>query len=98
MGIGADGTLHLLYDKEAGREVLAGRGNQLWAYADKPRERDAWDLDEDYELEGEESTAVASLRGMEGGPLRATGSVNRRWRGSSWVRPACSTPGRGGWT
>lgn len=75
MEIGADGSLRRVYDKEAGREVSAGRGNQLWAYADKPRE---WDVDEDHELEGEEITAVASLRDMEGGPLRATGSVNRR--------------------
>ena len=48
--IGADGTLHRVYNRGAGREVLAGRGNQLWAYADKPREWDAWDIDEDYEL------------------------------------------------
>jgi alpha-mannosidase len=81
--IGADGTLQRVYDREAGREVLAGRGNQLWAYADKPREWDAWDIDEDYELEGEEITAVASLRDVEDGPLRASVSVNRRWRGSS---------------
>jgi len=76
--IGADGSLRRVYDKEAGREVSAGRGNQLWAYADKPREWDAWDVDEYHELEGEEITAVASLRDMEGAPLRATGSVNRR--------------------
>ena len=36
--IGADGSLHGVYDKEAEREVLEGRGNRLFAYADKPRE------------------------------------------------------------
>ena len=56
--IGADGTLHRVYDKELEREVLSGHGNQLWAYVDRPREWDAWDIDEDYELEGEEITAI----------------------------------------
>ena len=51
--IGADGTLHRVVDKAAGdREVLAGRGNQLWAYVDKPRTYDAWDIEENYEARG----------------------------------------------
>ena len=37
-----------LFDKRAGREILAGRGNQIWAYGDKPRNWDAWDIEEDY--------------------------------------------------
>jgi alpha-mannosidase len=79
--VGADGTIHSLYDKVAGREVLAGRANQLWAYADKPREWDAWDIDEDYEREGEEIPAQ-EIRVVEKGPLRAALRVVRRWRGS----------------
>src|SRR5215204_6993508 len=39
--ISADGSLGRVYDKEAGREVLDGSGNQLWAYADKPANWDA---------------------------------------------------------
>jgi alpha-mannosidase len=60
--IGADGTLHRVYDRALEREVLDGRGNQLWAYVDKPREWDAWDVDEDYELEGEEVGASRASR------------------------------------
>ena len=80
--IGRDGTLHRVYDGEAAREVLEGRGNQLWAYVDKPREWDAWDVDEDYELEGEELVAVEGIEIVEEGPLRASVRVGRRWRGS----------------
>ena len=81
--IGEDGTLHGVYDGEAGREVLAGRANQLWAYTDKPRNWEAWDVDEGYEQEGEEISGVESVEVMENGPLRASVRVTRRWRGST---------------
>ena len=81
--VGEDGTLHSVYDSEAGREVLAGRANQLWAYTDKPREWEAWDVDEGYEQEGEEISGVESVEVVEDGPLRASVRVSRRWRGST---------------
>ncbi|MDQ4128458.1 MAG: glycosyl hydrolase-related protein [Actinomycetota bacterium] len=84
--IGADGTLHRVYDREMAREVLDGRGNQVWAYVDKPREWDAWDIDEDYELEGEELGAVEGVEVIEDGPLRASVRVERRWRSSRVVQ------------
>jgi len=81
--VGEDGTLHRVYDSEAGREVLARHANQLWAYTDKPREWEAWDVDEGYEQEGEEISGVESVEVVEGGPLRASVRVSRRWRGST---------------
>jgi len=84
--IGPDGTLHRVYDRALDREVLDGRGNQLWAYVDKPREWDAWDVDEDYELEGEEVGAVEGLEVIEGGPLRVSVRVERLWRSSRIVQ------------
>ncbi len=81
--IGEDGTLHGVYDVKAGREVLAGRANQLWAYTDKPRNWEAWDVDEGYEAEGEEISGVESVEVTENGPLRASVRVTRRWRGST---------------
>jgi alpha-mannosidase len=81
--VGEDGTLHGVYDREAGREVLAGRANQLWAYTDKPRNWEAWDVDEGYEQEGEEISSVESIEITESGPLRASVRVLRRWRGST---------------
>jgi alpha-mannosidase len=81
--IGADGTLHRVSDLELDREVLAGRANQLWAYTDKPREWEAWDVDEAYEQEGEEISGVESVEVVERGPLRASVRVKRRWRNST---------------
>ena len=80
--IGADGTLHHVYDKEVGREVLAGRANQLWAYTDRPRNWEAWDVDEGYEREGEEISSAEGVEVVERGPLRAAVRVRRRWRDS----------------
>src|SRR5918994_3049866 len=79
--IGADGSLHGVYDKEAGREVLKGRGNRLLAHADKPPNWDAWDIQAGYEAEGEEVPAE-SVGVEEAGPLRAAVRVERRFRGS----------------
>ena len=84
--VGQDGALHRVYDKEVGREVLAGRANQLWAYTDRPRNWEAWDVEEGYEGEGEEVRSVESFEVVERGPLRAAVRVRRRWRGSSIVQ------------
>ena len=80
--VGADGSLHGVYDKEAGREVLDGRGNRLIAYTDKPPNWDAWDIHGDYALEGEEIPGAESVDVVEEGPLRAAVRVERRFRGS----------------
>src|SRR6185295_8861601 len=68
--IGEDGTLSSFVDKRSSREVLAGRGNQLWAYWDKPRNWDAWDIEDDYAKNGEEITA-SKIEVVENGPHRA---------------------------
>jgi alpha-mannosidase len=81
--IGQDGTLHRVVDKTSGnRDALAGRGNQLWAFVDKPRTYDAWDIEENYESEGEEIGGVESVTVVETGPLRGAVRVRRAWRDS----------------
>jgi alpha-mannosidase len=81
--IGDDGTLHRIVDKVAGgRDVLADRGNQLWAFVDKPRTYDAWDIEENYEQAGEEIAGVEAIEIVETGPLRGAARVRRAWRGS----------------
>ena len=81
--ISAGGSLGRVYDKEAGREVLDGSGNQLWVYADKPPNWDAWDVNEDYEMEGEEAPGASGVEVVEAGPLRGAVRVERRFGGSS---------------
>lgn len=84
--IGADGTLHRVFDKRANRETLSDRGNQLWAYMDRPRSWDAWDIDETYTNAGLEITDVDSIEIVEEGPLRAAVRVTRSWRSSRFVQ------------
>ncbi|MFZ0216766.1 MAG: glycoside hydrolase family 38 C-terminal domain-containing protein, partial [Candidatus Dormiibacterota bacterium] len=80
--LAADGALASVYDKRAGREVLDGPGNQLWAYVDKPRSWDAWDVDAGFQDQGEQVTDVASLQVVERGPHRAAIRILRRFRHS----------------
>ncbi len=84
--IGADGTIHEAWDKEAGRPALDDRGNQLWAYVDKPRAWDAWDIDETYGDAGFEITEVDTIEAIEPGPLRGSVRVTRSWRSSTFVQ------------
>jgi alpha-mannosidase len=86
--LAGDGTLASIYDKRACREVLADRGNQLWAYVDKPRDWDAWDVEEDYPRQGEEVTATGPLAIVEDGPHRAAIRIVRRYRDSEIVQTA----------
>ena len=84
--IGEDGTLHRVFDKRANRETLEDRGNQLWAYVDRPRAWDAWDIDETYRNAGMEITEVDRIEVVEEGPLRAAVRVTRTWRSSTFVQ------------
>jgi alpha-mannosidase len=83
--LAADGTLASVVDQRLGREMLDGRGNQLWAYVDKPREWDAWDIDAAYAEHGEEIPAT-SLEIVERGPHRVAIRVERRFRDSRIVQ------------
>jgi len=73
-----DGSLASIYDQESGREVLAGRGHQLWLYTDLPRQFDAWDIDCTYPEEGVELVPSSSPVLTESGPLR--GSLRATYR------------------
>jgi alpha-mannosidase len=76
--INGDGTLGSLFDKECGREILAGRANQLWLFTDIPRQFDAWDIDASYGDEGIELCCDTALECTETGPLRGAIRVRRR--------------------
>ncbi len=84
--VAADGTLESVYDKDAAREVLAGRGNALWAYVDVPREYEAWEIDHDYARSGIEIAASQPPELVEAGPVRASLRVVRRFGQSTIVQ------------
>ncbi len=78
--IGDDGAVSRLVHKATGREALAGRGNQIWAYPrDVPRSWDAWDIDEDYEQRGEEVFASAPPELLASDAHSAAIRVERRY-------------------
>ena len=77
--IAADGTLQSIFDKDATREILAGRGNQIWAYTDIPREWDAWEIDAKYEKDGIELLASSKPKLEYKGALEACILVERRF-------------------
>jgi len=75
-----------VFDKRAGREALAGRGNQIWTYVDKPRDFDAWDIEEDYPSLGQEVVASGAIEVVEEGPHRGAVRITRRFRDSTIVQ------------
>jgi alpha-mannosidase len=81
-----DGTIGRIFDKRSKREVLSGRGNQLWAWRDQPREYDAWDIDEDYRRTGEEIVSNGSGEVIETGPHRSALRFVRKYRDSTIVQ------------
>ncbi|MGV8985792.1 MAG: alpha-mannosidase [Cypionkella sp.] len=83
--VAADGTLSSVIDKRSGRECLAGRGNQIWAYVDKPRYFDAWDIEEDYTASGQEILAQ-SIEVVETGPHRAALRITHSFGASMIVQ------------
>jgi alpha-mannosidase len=82
----SSGTLSSVVDKRNKREVLAGRGNQLWAYVDKPRNWDAWDIEETYGRDGREINDVEAIEVVETGPHRAAIRLTRRFRDSRVIQ------------
>lgn len=81
--LAADGSIASILHKPTGREALDGVGNRLLAYpADKPRNWDAWDVEEDYPRRSEEITTFDSLEIIESGPHRAAIKIVRTWRHS----------------
>ena len=81
---GRTGQVARVYDKRAGREVLAGPGNVLQAIAETPGESSAWMIaltaDVDV-LDAPESIAV-----IETGPVRGGVRVRYRYRDSYFVQ------------
>lgn len=80
---GRTGWVKSLYDKAAGREVLAGPGNVLEAVADEPETMSAWELGLKETL-GRVGGNGASVEVVERGPVRAVVRVRSRFRNSAF--------------
>jgi len=76
--VSPDGTLHSLVEKATGRQSLAGPGNQLVLYEDRPTSDDAWDVDPFHLETGRPVPGAVSCRLVENDPLR--GSLEFQWQ------------------
>ena len=74
------GRFTRVFDKQAGREVLADgqRGNVLQLFEDRPAAHDAWDFDFNFEEVMDEPGKADTLEVVESGPVRAVVRVVRR--------------------
>jgi alpha-mannosidase len=77
----ADGLLTSIWDKEAGREVLAEgkRGNLLQLHDDNPSRWDAWDIDLDYRKSATDLTRLSAFQVEQPGGLRGAVRFTREF-------------------
>ncbi|WP_214627637.1 alpha-mannosidase [Paenibacillus agaridevorans] len=82
------GQIASLFDKEAGREVLAAgsRGNVLQVFEDKPKMFEAWDIDLYYGEKMREIDALVSLELVEAGRMKAVLRLEWTYGDSSIVQ------------
>ena len=65
-----DGYISQIYDKDANRDLLEGKGNELQVFEDKGGFFDAWDIDPLFEKNKEEFILCSEPTLMEIGPVR----------------------------
>ena len=79
-----EGRLQSVFDKRAGREVLAGPGGELQFFEDKPLAWDAWDIDIFYAKKRLPGAELAAAVVVEDGPIRIAVKFLHRFRSSEF--------------
>ena len=99
------GCMNSLFDKRTNSETLAPAetdaggpkdsvcGNLLQAFRDKPKQWDAWNIDEDFEKEHWDLNKADEVTLVESGPLRAILRVKNHFQNSTFVRDITVTAG-----
>jgi alpha-mannosidase len=82
------GDITRIFDKQAGRDVLAPDtiGNQFQAFEDRPKSWDAWDVEIFYDDKLWLAEPASSIEMVERGELRQTIEVKRRILNSSYTQ------------
>ncbi len=80
--IDENGLLTSVYDKEADRQILTGRGNLLTVSHDKAVHETAWNLEFDYQKKQWELVNAERIEVIEASPLKGVIRVVRRFNRS----------------
>ncbi len=82
------GEISSIFDKEAGREVVAAGQtlNRLIAYEDRPRRFTAWNIEPYYREKATPLQELSRLEVVEEGPVRATLEIERKYLNSSIIQ------------
>ena len=75
--LGRDGLLRSLVERATGREALAGPGNAMQLYDDRPTAYDAWDVDPFHLETVADAPPATSCAVLSSGPLRAEVAIER---------------------
>ena len=99
------GCMTSLFDKRTKSETLAPAetdsggpkdsicGNLLQTFRDKPKQWDAWNIDEDFEKEHWDLDKADEVTLVESGPLRAILRIKNHFQNSTFVRDIMVTAG-----
>jgi alpha-mannosidase len=84
----ADGDITRIFDKQAGREVLAPNAiaNQFQAFEDRPSHWDAWDIEIFYDDKMWPAEPASSMEWVEYGELRQTIEIKRTIMHSAYTQ------------
>lgn len=88
LSINEDGTIQI-YDKKRERNLFKEKGNQIWAFYDRPRNWEAWDISLNYEKFGIELKEVESIKFLEKGPLRVKIEIIKKFSNSRIKQTYC---------
>jgi alpha-mannosidase len=88
------GCVTSLINKKDGKNILrpGGQGNLLETFVNKPREYDAWNINENYEKLKTELLEAEEVKLVENTPVRAVVRVKKRFQSSSFVQDICMYP------
>jgi alpha-mannosidase len=88
------GCVTSLINKKDGKNILrpGGQGNLLETFVNKPREYDAWNINENYEKFKTELLEAEEVKLVENTPVRAVVRVKKRFQSSSFVQDICMYP------
>lgn len=72
------GEIISLWDKETGREMMAGAGNRLCLYKDVPDRWDAWDIDSMAEQQPVDINEPVEIQVLSSGPVSSSLILHRK--------------------